>query len=386
MIYDIYIMSLSKKQIPLAVFIIIFVVIIGIAIIIATGGVQTSSPSDPLTATTTIFGIPVPNQISVPTPQKANQYITSDSQPPATGYTPPQNIPIETQIVKAQAAFTVLYPTNNQTLINDPTYNTPLAIIRWSSKFASIKNVNLDLQDQNGTFIKTIATHTANSGTYVWFSGAEIPNGTYRIRIHAPIIGTTIDEGISDLFSITSPASLQHPDTSWHTYINPQYKFSFIYPGDFLFSTFNTQYPGTTIVKISPKLNYYIHANDIETVDASDILISARPAGSSACPSVAETTGAQGYVYGNMDTIQGKYVQFTKVKRNDFGINNQHARYVDYFTLHNGVCYSFRFTAHVVRLPFSTNALYQAPDKLENDISRMTANVEQMVLSLEFLQ
>lgn len=378
-------MSLSKKHIPFAVLVVIFITIIGIGIGIAAYGSKKQSSSEPQVATTT-FGIPVSNQITTPTTGFTNQYFTSAPQSSGSNSNSEQTAPSNVSTPTPQSTFSVLYPTSNQTLINDPPYHTPLATIMWSSKSANIKNVSLDLRDQTGAVIKTIAVNTANTGNFVWFSDAAIPNGTYHIYIYTSTTGAVINEGASSSFTITSPASSQHPSTAWQTYINPQYGFSFIYPNDFSFSSFNTQYPGTTIVKLAPKLNYYIHANDIETVDASEIVIAARPGVSSSCPSTAETTGAQGYVYGNMDTIQGKYMQFTKVKRNDFGINNQYSRYVDYFTFYKGTCYSFRFTAHVIRLPLSTTAVYQAPDKLENDILRMSANVEQLVLSLSFSQ
>ncbi len=387
MTYTILMLTLSKKYIPFSVFVVIFVIIIGIGIGIAAYEKKAPSILDTSIATTT-FGIPVSNSINTPTTQtNTNNQYTISAIPSSESQ---ENIPSNTFTPTPQATISVLYPTNNQTLINDPQFHTPLATILWKTKSTNIASVAIDLQDQTGTTIKTIVSRTANTGTFVWSSDAALTNGSYRLRIrgvNTPYGDTgTVDEGTSESFAIASPSATQHPNSVWQTYINPQYGFSFIYPDDFSFASINVQYPGTTLLKLEPKLNYYIHSNDIETVDASNIVIAAKPATSVSCPSPAETTGAQGYVYGNMDTVQGKYLQFTKVKRNDFGINNQYSRYVDYFTLYKGTCYSFKFTAHVVRLPFSTNALYQAPDKLENDISRLSANVEQMILSLAFLQ
>ncbi len=380
--------SLPKKHIPLAVFVVIFVVIIGIGIGISSYGSKTTptSTDDTQSPTTTTVGIPYQLKNPENNTYQQGQGTTLSTVPssPSTQNSLP-DAPTVT-IPQSPSAISILYPTRNKTLINDPRYHTPVAIILWKSKLAGLKNITLDLQDQSGAIVKNIVTNTADTGTYVWFSDVTISNGSYRLRVHSTTPKGTIAEDLSDEFNIASPDSSQHPQSVWQTYKDIQHNFSLTYPDDFSFASFGPQYPGTTVLKLAPKLNYYIHANDIETVDASEIILSEKPGNADACPTTAEVNIARGYVYGNIDTLQGLYQLFKRIKRSDFGINNQRSDYIYYYTSYNGTCYAFQFKIHRVQIPFSNNALYQAPDKLENDILRMTANVEQMVLSMKFSQ
>jgi len=371
---------LFKKPSPLVILIVICICIVGISIGIGAYGNKSQSLSNVDQTATTTFGL------GTPLFSQTNQQITNNS----NNYTAPTPYaPTEEQTIsnipssQPKSDISILYPTSNQTLTNDPKFHTPIASLLWKTKSTNIKNVTVDLRDQNGVIIKNIASNVVNTGTFVWFSDATIPNGVYQIYVYNDAAEA---QGISDTFILTSPNSTQHPTSAWQTYTNPQYGFSFTYPDDFKFTTFNQSYPGNIIAKIAPMLNVYIRVNDYRTVDASEITVTAKPGTATSCPSTAETTSTLGYSYENKTIAQGIYQQFTKIIRKAFfDTNNQHSEYADYYTLYRGTCYAFHYSVHIVRVPFSPDSLYLNPDKLENDLARLFGIVEQMALSLKFL-
>ena len=125
--------SLPKKHIPFAVFVIIFVVIIGVGIGISSYGTKTTptSTDDTQSPTTTTVGIPyqLKNPESNTYQQGQGTTISTAPSSPSTQNSLP-DAPTVT-IPQSPSAISILYPTRNKTLINDPRYHTPLAIILW---------------------------------------------------------------------------------------------------------------------------------------------------------------------------------------------------------------------------------------------------------------
>ncbi len=385
----------KRKRIPLS-FILILIGIAVIAIGISLYANTTPSPVTPGADNTsqdqnrvTIYSTLDPNSNNPNIPISSNTKQNSQYQF-SSSYQSPQ--PNNQQSPTPSSYISITYPTANQTLINDPSYHTPLAIIQWTSKNTPGTFISIDLQDQSGTIIKTITPNTPNNGNYAWFSNTTIPNGEYRIHIRALTANGVTAENTGDSFVIASPDASQHPTGGvWQTYSNPQYKFSFQYPESFSFTTFTAQPANTTLALITfTTINSYFRSTDpynpnpIVATDAT-IAVSAYPTTSTACNATPPSPNESGYVYiyGETTAFQGLYSQFTKTTLGSVSVNSkQRTDSRMYRTFRNGLCFSLQFTVHTTDTSDSgIGSLYQVQKYLTVPFAMM----EQLVSSFKFL-
>ena len=290
------------------------------------------------------------------------------------------------------AGIFVLYPTANQTLINDPAYHTPLAIIQWSSTQTEETFVSIDLQDQTGATVKTITNNAPNNGNFAWFSDPAIPNGTYLIHIRALTSSGVVAENTSNSFMIISSDDSQHPAGGvWQTYMNSQYKFSFQYPQSFLFTSFTAQ-PANTVLALMAfsNINSYFRSTDpynpnpLIATDAA-ITVSAYPATAAACAAAPQNQNEPGqiYIYGETSAFQGLYEQFTKTTLGSVSISSkQRADLRTYRVFHQRLCFSIQFSVHTKDASDSgIGSLYQ----VQKYLSVPFAMIDQLVSSFRFL-
>lgn len=103
----------------------------------------------------------------------------------------------------AQPSITVVYPNGGEVINNGNNGGASMLNIRWNTSIPSdiYRDVDIDLLDSSGTYIKSIA-NAVHDGVYVWMSDPSLANGTYKLRIEFSKGASS--PAYSGLFTVTS--------------------------------------------------------------------------------------------------------------------------------------------------------------------------------------